>query len=194
MALPDFDNWCPLSVKEIAVALRNLEWILAGGFALEEFVGKPYRKHADIDVLIERKDQKLLTNYIDASRIFVAEDSKLKLFEKDKYYDSPIQDIWILSEDFSRWCLQIMLYDTEDDFWIYKRNKNIKLPQNELFWIKNGIKIIKPEIQLLYKSNNVRPKDEYDFETIEKELSQKSKRWLNDALKECYDLHKWSRN
>ena len=91
MNLPDHDNWKPCSIEKIADIFQNLEWILAGGFALEMFVGKKYRQHADIDILIKREDQKFLTNYIDRSRIFVANDGELFPFEKGKFYEFPIR-------------------------------------------------------------------------------------------------------
>lgn len=186
MNLPDQNNWNPYTVEKIGKIFKGLEWILAGGFALELFVGKNYRKHADIDILIRREDQKLLTNYIDATRIFVAEDGELSPFKESEFYCFPIQDIWILKKDLSAWCLQIMLYDVEEGFWVYKRNKDIKLPQSLLFWEKNDIKIIKPEIQLLYKSFSMRLKDKKDFTKVEPKLETNARKWLNFALKQCY--------
>jgi hypothetical protein len=194
MILPGYENWKSWSVEKIAQTFAGLEWILAGGFALELFVGKNYRNHTDIDILLKREDQKELLKYIEKSKIFVAENGKLLSFEEKLFYKFPVQDIWILNEDFSAWCLQIMLYDVEDGFWIYKRNKNIKVEYDCLFWEKDGIKLIKPEIQLLYKSKSIRPKDEEDFQIVSKKLDENAKKWLNNTLTQCYGQHKWISN
>ena len=191
MRLPDYDCWKPYSIKKITEIFDGFEWILAGGLALELFVGENYRKHSDIDILIKREHQNDLLDYFEKSRIFISQNGNLLPFDENIFYKFPIQDVWILKEDFSAWCLQIMLYDIEDGFWIYKRNKNIKLKHDFLFMEKDGIKLIKPEIQLLYKSKSIRPKDEEDFQTVSKNLDANAIKWLNNALTQCYSQHKW---
>lgn len=191
MKLPDHNYWKPWTIEKIKKTFDGLEWILAGGFALEIFVGKNYRNHADIDILIKREDQKKIFDRIEKSRIFVSQNGNLSLFDKNTFYKFPIQDIWILSENISAWCLQIMLYDVEDGFWIYKRDKNIKVEHDFLFWEKDGVKIIKPEIQLLYKSKSIRPKDEEDFQVLKTRLNKNAAEWLNSALEKCYCRHRW---
>ena len=191
MILPDNKNWKPWTIEKIAENFAGLEWVLAGGYALELFVGENYRKHADIDILVKRDYQKKLLDRIEKSRMFVATDDKLSPFEENLFYEFPVQDIWVLDESFSAWCLQIMLYDVADGFWIYKRDRNIKLSHDLLFWKKDGIKAIKPEVQLLYKSKSIRIKDEIDFQKVSKRLSKKAKLWLSNALKQCYGRHQW---
>lgn len=191
MPLPDSSQWKPWTIEKIKTTFNDFEWILAGGFALELFVGKNYRNHADIDILVARENQKKLFDSIDESKIFIAKDGKLTAFEKNRFYEFPFQDVWILDDDLLSWCLQVMLYDVEEGLWIYKREKSIKLRNDFLFWEKEGIKIIKPEIQLLYKSKSIRPKDEKDFQIVKEKLDESAKKWLNDALKKCYGRHKW---
>jgi len=144
--LPDYNTWNILTIKEITATLQQLDWILAGGYALALFVRENYRKHNDIDILIKREDQKEILKYFDQDRIFIAKEGRFYEFSDKEYYKKPLQDIWVLSEDKKSWCLQIMLFDVIDACWIYKRNEEIRLPLKEIYFKSQEIKVLKPEI------------------------------------------------
>ena len=52
-------QWQPLSVQEIKqhFAQAPFAWGLAGGYAIEQFVGKSIREHSDIDIVLFRDNQ-----------------------------------------------------------------------------------------------------------------------------------------
>ena len=91
--------------------LDGLDWILAGGFALELYNGANYRRHGDIDIIIKRKYQQQLLEYFEIDRLYIAYKGILTPFSFQQFYEKPIQDIWALSKDGQHWCLQIMLVD-----------------------------------------------------------------------------------
>ena len=192
LKLPDLHHWHPLSIPEIKTIFRKMEWILAGGYGLEQFVGKAYRPHGDIDILIRRTDQNQIFNCLPENAIFIAkEPGKLTPANQNEFLASPIQDIWILDEQQYAWRLQIMLFDVEYGYWVYKRHKDIRLPYQKIFLELDGTQVLKPEIQLLYKSKNIRPKDQLDFEMVFPKLSKQAKKWLQQALLLCYEDHNW---
>lgn len=49
----DPHNWSPLSAEEVASVLEGMPapWWIAGGWALDLFVGRTTRAHEDMDVL-----------------------------------------------------------------------------------------------------------------------------------------------
>jgi len=191
-SLPKYSNWKPLSLVNICMKLKEMDWILAGGYALELFYGAAYRPHGDIDIIIKRKQRNQLLKYFENHLLFIAFKGELTPFNKDKFYKKPLQDIWVLSEDKQYWCLQIMLVDEVAGNWTYKRNSLIQLPFEAIYFQQEGIKILKPEIQLLYKSKNIRAKDQLDFETNYDRLSFKAKEWLKNCLEMCYlEKHIW---
>jgi hypothetical protein len=53
------------------------------------------------------------------------------------------------------------------------------------------IPIIAPEIQLLFKAKNTRPKDQADFERTLPHLNQPQIHWLARALEEHHPGHAW---
>lgn len=52
-------NWKPLSVSEVKSLFKpfHLQWWIAGGWAIDLFLGEQTRPHDDIDILIRRDDQ-----------------------------------------------------------------------------------------------------------------------------------------
>jgi hypothetical protein len=56
-----------------------------------------------------------------------------------------------------------------------------------------GLPYLAPEIQLLYKSRNPRPRDESDFRLIAPRLDGDARAWLNDALARTDPGHAWNR-
>jgi len=191
--LPPYEQWQPYTLAEVAQHCAGVDWILAGGQALRVFLGKSYRQHSDIDVLIARNEQQQLTQAISEQQLFVATPpGKLTPYNAHKYYKQPIQDIWCLNAGNNAWGLQIMLFDMVEGNWIYKRNPAIQLPLHQIYFEEEGIKVLQPEIQLLYKSKSIRAKDQLDFETIVPHLDYNARQWLQNALTMCYpEKHLW---
>ncbi|KOO49895.1 nucleotidyltransferase domain-containing protein [Viridibacillus arvi] len=193
----DIDNWSPLSVIEIKEVFAHIPsmWGIAGGWALDLHLGKKSREHSDIDVVIFREEQQVVYQSLKVDWIlYKAEAGKLKPWKDGEYLEST-NDIWVSKNEDSPWTFQIMLIDSENNDWIYRREKSIKKGKNEIFqWTNNGTPYIKPEVQLLYKagSKQVREKDFKDFQTILPLLLPKEMEWLKLSLKKQFpEGHSW---
>jgi hypothetical protein len=55
----------------------------------------------------------------------------------------------------------------------------------------SGLPILAPEIELLYKSRAIRPKDAHDFEVVAPRLSREARAWLREALAVVAPDHSW---
>ncbi len=62
MANASFCPWEPLSVEEVSEAFASFpgQWWIAGGWAIDLWIGRQTRPHDDIDVLICCTDQAAL--------------------------------------------------------------------------------------------------------------------------------------
>ena len=60
------NNWEPLQPEEVSELFKslNIKWWIAGGWAIDLFLGKKSRGHLDIDVLILRKDQMIIHKHL----------------------------------------------------------------------------------------------------------------------------------
>ncbi|WP_306430262.1 nucleotidyltransferase domain-containing protein [Siminovitchia terrae] len=183
----DINNWMPLTVSEINEVFSDipLRWCIAGGWALDLHLCKQTREHSDIDVIITRGEQLIAYQYLNRDwMLYKAEDGKLDLWEDGEYLNST-NDIWVSKSSETPWAFQIMIIDTEENSWIYNKDKSVRRPIDNIF-LKTieGIPYLRPEIQLLHKAggSQVREKDFNDFQTMLPSLLPQEKAWLKSAL------------
>lgn len=76
-----------------------------------------------------------------------------------------------------------MLFDTDGDDWIFRRDHWIRGPLSAMGHVRNTLPYLAPEIQLLYKSKQSRPRDEADLSSALPAMSADQIDWLLDALR-----------
>ncbi|UVI29994.1 nucleotidyltransferase domain-containing protein [Paenibacillus spongiae] len=193
----DIYNWKPISVPEVNEIFSALpvRWFIAGGWALDLYLGRQSRAHADIDVILFREEHLTAFKALSGDwTLYKAEKGELSLWEEGEFL-AATDDIWVCKGGDSPWVFQIMLVDTERDSWIYKRERSIRREVSDIFMTtEEGIPFLKPEIQLLYKggSSGIREKDERDFQTFLPLLEPHAKEWLAASLKRQFPGgHPW---
>ncbi|CAG7608940.1 hypothetical protein PAESOLCIP111_01114 [Paenibacillus solanacearum] len=193
----DISNWKPLTVREINEIFSDIpiRWCIAGGWALDLHLGKQTREHSDVDVIITREEQFIAYEHLIRDwTLYRAEDGKLSLWE-DGVYLNTTNDVWVSKNDESPWAFQLMIIDTEDYWWTYKRDKSIRRPIADMMLkTDEGIPYLRPEIQLLHKAggSNVREKDYRDFQTMLPSLLEQEKEWLKSSLNRQFpEGHDW---
>ncbi|MEI2394049.1 nucleotidyltransferase domain-containing protein [Paenibacillus phytohabitans] len=195
----DISNWKPLTVSEInkLFSVIPIHWCIAGGWALDLHLHKQTREHSDIDVIITREEQLIAYQYLMRDwMLYRAEDGKLSLWEDGEYLNST-NDVWVSKSDDSPWAFQLMIIDTEENSWTYKRDKSIRRPMAEIILkTVEGIPYLRPEIQLLHKAggSKVREKDINDFRTMLPTLLPQEKAWLKSSLTRQFpEDHDWDK-
>ncbi|WP_391574996.1 nucleotidyltransferase domain-containing protein [Cohnella sp.] len=193
----DIDNWTPLTVSEIGAIFSEIPitWCIAGGWALDLYLGRQSRKHADIDIIVLREQQAIAFQHLSKGwQLYKADEGKLALWEEGEYLPLT-NDIWVSRDGGSPWAFQIMLIDVDQDLWIYGREQSIRRPITDIIArTQEGIPFLKPEIQLLYKggSSKIREKDHHDFLTVGPELTPMAQEWLRSSLiKQFPEGHVW---
>ncbi len=187
MNIPGITNWEPMSLSDIAELIPQDLWILAGGYALEMFAGKQYREHGDIDIQVNREDQENVFSLIGEDRVFEAAEGMRTPIRADHFYNRPAYNFWVLNREKTAWSLQIMLYDTDEDGrFLFRRDETLSIPFPETYFEKEGIRILNPEVQILFKKTDLQGKDRTDFETIIPLLDKKALGWLENKMIKCY--------
>ncbi len=194
MNFTDYD-WKPLLVDECISALKTFDapWMFAGGWAIDLFLGRITRTHSDIDILIERKHQVKLHDALPDWELWVADPpGALRPWQKSDYLENGIQDIWARKSGSKAWQLQIMLFDSENEEWVFKRDRSIRRKLSDISTTDAfGSTYLNPEVQLLYKSKSRREKDQDDFKNAVEKMSDSQKQWLSQALEKVYGQHEW---
>ena len=182
------NRWQPLTVRELTQLFANapFQWGLAGGYAVEHFVGKRVRDHGDIDVIVFRDQQLEVQRWLSNWHLYTADPpGSLRPWAQSEYLPYGIFDIWGHT-DIQSWQLQIMLTESDGDRWFSKRSRLIGGRRGDLIVAYGNVPCIRIEAQLLYKARNPQSKDDLDLETCLPLMSAEEKSWLSTGLDVLY--------
>lgn len=167
-------------------------WWVAGGYAVELTVGHAYRDHDDVDIALLRRDQLAVRRLLDGWDVHAAVMPRtLRPWALDEVLPEQAHDIWIRERPDGPWRFQLMLDESEGEEWIHRRDPRIRRPLTELTVEGDGFHWLVPEVQLLYKSRGMRPKDETDYEMVLPLLNAEQRHWLDRALETEHTTHPW---
>lgn len=200
----DLGPWDPLTPSEVATLFAAYagRWCIAGGWALDLFVGTQSRPHDDIDVLIVRDDLTMLHAALPGWELHAAHGT-LTLWQAGTDLPDEMHDIWCrqrigqrAGQGDSPWRFQLMIVNVEGSTgeWLFRRDDRIRESLDSMILGRDGMPVLAPEIQLLYKSKLPnRPKDEADFVTATPYLSAMQRDWLANATTLLSPDHPWLR-
>lgn len=181
---------------KVARLLENLpcRWAVAGGWALDLFLGRVTRKHQDFEVAILRGDQLVLQEYL-SSRGW-----SLEYVHEGKLYPWPGGE-WLRSPSHEIWCrvhgpvrrLEVLLNESQGEEFVFRRDSRIAVPLGHAFIRStSGIPILAPELVLLYKAKRaVEPKEQRDFSNVLDALGAERRQWLLANLSTAEPGHMW---
>jgi hypothetical protein len=189
-------NWEPLSVAAVAELLAGVQapWWIAGGWAIDLFVGGPGRQHADIDVLVLRRDLGSVQEQLRGWELHAADPpGRLRPWGTGEQLPPQVHDIWCRPSATSPWALQLMVDDTIGEDWVYRRDPRIRRPVSTLAGPASTTErlVLAPEVQLLYKSAHPRAKDVDDLRRSLAFLGNDRRNWLRMALTLVDPAHSW---
>ena len=193
----DLGPWQPLSPTELVSTLEEVTtpWWLAGGWAIDAFLGHVTRPHADTDVLILRDDHLAVREALADWDAHAADPpGTLRPWPIGERLPATVHDVWLRPAPGEPWALQLMIDDTEQDEWLFRRDPCIRMPVSNLTASDVtgfGCHVLVPHVQLLYKSGRVRPKDELDFTAAAPHLDEQRRTWLRTALAQVSPNHPW---
>jgi hypothetical protein len=166
-------------------------WFIAGGWALDLFLEKQTRDHADLDLGIFRQDQLALQNFLAGWTLSKVVKGESIAWENGEVLSLPVHEIHAKSSCGET--IEVLLAEGDGTHWIYRRDPNITLPiSSAIVTVADGVQVLAPEIVLLFKSKHLRTQDELDFENVRPYLAREQAQWLLDAIERTNALHPWS--
>ena len=159
-------------------------WWIAGGYAIDAFAGSGRREHDDVDVSVFASDQLAVRAHLSAWELHFAENppGMLHLWTEHVALAPHIHDIWARGNAADAWRFQLMLNPGGPDELVFRRDETVRMPLAEATWVKDGVRYLTPEWQLLFKSRGLREKDQRDFEDCLPLLSAAQREWLRTNL------------
>jgi hypothetical protein len=172
-------------ISSLFLKTGKLFW-LGGGYSIDLFLGRLTRAHEDLDFIIKRSDQLAFQEILAGWDLQAADppgSASLLPWKKGHFYELPVHNIWCRKNETSPWDLEILFSEFEGDEWVYRRNKSIRGPMSTFSWqADDGLMLLAPEIQLLYKSRSKRSKDFEDLHNCLPKLSIQQKQTLLDWI------------
>jgi hypothetical protein len=165
-------------------------WCVAGGWAVDLFLGRRTRPHADLDLVILRGDEHRLHGHLAGWTLQLAVDGVLHPWAPGERIPPSVHAIWAHSPDGDR--LELLVNEHAGTEWVYRRDPAVRCPLAKVVTRSAaGVPVLCPAVVLLYKSRAPREADEHDFELLLPALPTRQRRWLRSALAAAHPEHPW---
>jgi hypothetical protein len=190
----DLGRWKPATPADAVhwLGACTARWWIAGGWALDLFLGAQSREHQDLDVGCLRRDLPAMLAALTSWELFEARNGQLNRLQRSAMPRADVHSLWGRPEGQSDWHLELLLDAAEGPEWVFRRNALIRRPLRELTWRgPTGLEILCPEVQLLYKAKSPRPRDVADFANAATRLTATARTWLRTSLRQMDAEHPW---
>jgi hypothetical protein len=167
-------------------------WAVAGGWAIDLFLGRSTRPHADIDITVWRDEQRDLRRFLETHwRVEVVDDHRLRPWAVDEWLALPVHEIHARSRSEENLNLEFLLNERDATDWIYRRDPNERRALDRAVLRRGDIAFLAPEVVLLYKSKNPRDADDADMLAVLPSMSMEQRCWLRQTLERQHPTHRW---
>ena len=175
-----------------AVGGWSRPWWIAGGWALDLYVGAPGRPHADLELSILSSDQRSLHSHLRGWDLrAVAPGAQLVPWGGEPLAP-PYHQIWARrssrrADSVAEFAsdptmLDFLIEDHVGDEWRYRRDHRVSRPVRDFGSSRDDLPFVRPEIALLYKAKQPRYKDLRDFRRVAPTLTSEQRAWLRAAI------------
>ena len=169
-AAHELGPWEPLELGEVIQVFEEFPapWWICGGHALELHLGRSWRAHDDIDVGVLREDASGLAQLLEGWDVEIAASGVLSPWTGTALRVEENQNnLWCRKRPDQPWCLDVTIGEGTQGLWIFRRDPTIRSPREQaILRTKEGVRYLAPELQLLYKSKDMRPKDDLDAREV----------------------------
>lgn len=187
-------RWADTRPNDAAAWLVGVEspWWFAGGWAIDLWLGRETRAHSDLEIGCFRLDLPKILRPFSDWEICEARQKQLRQYDLDAQPPSPPFSVWMRPREASLWTLEVVVEEHAQGVWFYRRDRNVTLPVANLTTITAaGLRVIVPEVQLLYKAKQLRDRDNADFSNVLPRLTSAARAWLRSALAVAHPDHIW---
>ncbi len=183
-------------VEKAARILRGFPapWFVAGGWAVDLFLGRVTRPHEDVDLALLRRDQDGIQSHLSGWTFTTVVQGERRPWDEGEPLLPPVHEIHARGPGGEPADLEFLLEEAADDSWVFRRDRRITRPLATIgMQAASGVPILVPEIVLLYKAKNPSAKDLADFDLACPRLDEGRREWLRRALEVAHPGHPWIR-
>ena len=188
---PSAEDWDPWTPQQVAQRFRGCRalWGVAGGAALDLWLGRRTRPHGDIEIAIARSALCEMREQLPGHVLYAAKDG---LLEPLDVAGEEAHQVWVLDPVARKWRLDLLLDPGDESLWIYRRDARIHAPRSDVVArTVDGIPYLRPHVVLLFKGKAPRPKDHADLAACYAGLDESERDWLREALLTAHPHSPW---
>jgi len=187
---PPWDPWRPADIARLLAGV-TAPWYVAGGWAIDLFLGRQTRDHGDLEIAVP-------ASAFPAIRDALA-DYEFDVIGSGQRWplDSPafqaMHQTWAREPDTGVYRADVFREPERDAAWVCRRDASISLPYEDLIRrTGDGIPYLVPEVNLLFKAKRAdEPKNQADFAATANVLGEGAAGWLRWALQRVHPGHAW---
>ena len=186
MVNSDLGTWAPLEIDAVVEIFSpaRFRWWISGGRALELHLGRSWRDHDDIDVGVLRCELDSVHSLLAGWDLQVAAEGRLTPWSGELLDASLHQNgLWCRARPGGPWVLDMVVNEGSESGWIFRRDPSVQQSwDHAVLWTADGVPYLAPELQLLFKSKDPRPKDDVDAAQVIPALGHRHRRQLGRLL------------
>lgn len=178
--------WDPLPVAEVAELFGDapFRWWIAGGRALDLFVGRTWRRHDDVDVGVVRADVPALRDVLAGWDVRIASGGRLSDWQGgEPSRERNENNLWCRRAGDTAWSIDVTVSDGDADHWVFRSDPAVRVPWDDAIRTTSvGVPYLAPHLQLLFKLRDPRPKDTIDALAVVPHLDDDDAALLRDRI------------
>jgi hypothetical protein len=186
-------EWVPWRPRDAAQRLAGVEapWYVAAGWAIDLFLGEERREHEDLEIGVPFDRFEEIAAALAGLDLFVPIGGGTLEPLADELLDGSHQT-WALDVAANEWRIDVFREPSENGQWVSRRDERIRLPYDELIErTTDGIPYARPEVVLLFKAKQARPKDEADLAAVLPHLTAERRQLLAGWIAQVHPGHFW---
>jgi hypothetical protein len=189
-----WEPWTPAHVAGLLAGV-TAPWYVAGGWALDLFLGRVTRPHEDLEIAAPAAAFGQVRQALEPFEFEVAGGGYLWPLDSPQF--ATTHQTWVSEPATGRpgdrvYRLDVFREPSRDELWAWRRDKSIALPyQRVIRRDRAGIPYLAPDIALLFKAKATRPKDDADFRVAAPLLDPEARNWLRGMLERMHPGHDW---
>jgi len=185
--------WSP---SQAALALEGLAapWAVAGGWALDLWLGGQSRDHEDLEIAVPSVFFSEIQSRLErlGLKLFDIVDGQAIALKPGETPRRGMHQTWVMDPNVDGWIMDIFREPGDAGTWVYRRAEELSARR---VWATgrthDGIPYVAPQIVLLFKARARRDKDEADFSMAAPRLPSDARGWLANALRAAHPGHSW---
>ncbi len=177
--------WTP---EQAAAALEGVSapWAVAGGWALDLWLGAKTREHEDLEITVPSAFFPEIRARLEALglKLFANHNGQMTALQPGATEKLRGFQTWAMDPAVNGWRIDVFSEPGDAQTWIYRRTGELSAPRA---WASGrsatGIPHVAPQIVLLFKAKAMREKDQADFDLVTPQLSSEARAWLAAGLR-----------